>query len=83
MSNKLVWELVDDESKGLGTDITHEIDTWRAKVPGGWLVTVWGKRLGQAAKGPSVRGGTNWGGGVTFVPDPTYGWELSRQGAEP
>jgi len=59
---KLEWNVVDDDwhhqslPKGF---------TYRAKVPGGWLVSVW---AGDAKN-------QRWGGGLTFLPDPTYGWE--------
>lgn len=42
--------------------------TYRASVPGGWLVAVWAgdTQLDHA-----------WGGGLTFVPDPQHQWEIA------
>jgi hypothetical protein len=39
--------------------------TYRAKVPGGWLVSTW---AGDPIK-------QQYGGGVTFLPDKDYAWE--------
>jgi len=50
------WETI--ESSDTSPDITR-----RAKVPGGWLVSVhW----------------EPGGGGLTFVPDPNHTWDLSN-----
>jgi hypothetical protein len=43
--------------------------TWRAQVPGGWLVTVW------AGDDPKTHLHVN-GGGLTFVPDPEHSWQM-------
>ncbi len=60
----LVWKRVqeqwDDPSEPEGF-------TYRARVPGGWLVSVWAGDADEQASG----------GGVAFVPDPTHGWELT------
>ena len=48
---------------GKKTNIMSGFSTWRAKVPGGWLVIV--SRL----SGPS---GVS---GVTFYPDPNHAWD--------
>lgn len=72
---KLRWELVKSAPKGIGNgDPNHDIETWRAEVPGGWLVSVWALRTEADASGPKVLGGANWGGGVTFLPDPDHRW---------
>lgn len=39
--------------------------TYRAKVPGGWLVSIWAGEMKDH----------KWGGGLTFVPDPEHRWE--------
>jgi hypothetical protein len=60
----LHWEM-------LGEEYSHDADpdgfTYRAKVPGGWLVAIW---AGESVKEHK------WGGGLTFVPDPTHAWEV-------
>ena len=62
MARKLEWEEVDNVWK---TNAMPNGYTYRAKVPGGWLVSVWaGDDKTQVH-----------GGGVTFLPDPTHGWE--------
>lgn len=71
MTARLEWELLDDESS---PGVDHDIATWRARVHGGWLVSVWAKRTGQGGGGQPVEGGANWGGGLTFVPDPERCW---------
>jgi len=60
---KLDWEPL-AETYPKGTAGPHGF-TYRAKVPGGWLVATW-------AGTPANQG---MGGGVAFVPDPNYGWE--------
>jgi hypothetical protein len=51
---KIKWEK-------LGTD--HSLNTFRTKVPGGWLITV---RTGAGA----------WSGvGVSFMPDLDHSWD--------
>jgi hypothetical protein len=58
---QLEWKRVDDH---WDDSSKPEGYTYRAKVPGGWLVSVWaGSDKKQA-----------FGGGMTFLPDPTYGW---------
>ena len=56
---------------------TPACSTYRAKVPGGWLVAIWAAP--DAA--PRSSADTNkhtFGGGVAFVPDPTHGWQLEE-----
>lgn len=59
---KLVWqELARDPND------TSDIVTYRARVPGGWLVSVWSATAKPNATGKQIEGGSNWGGGLTFV----------------
>jgi hypothetical protein len=64
----LEWKVVDR------ADDTSDIVTYRAKVPGGWLVSVWGERTDDSGRGAQIPGGSNWGGGLTFLPDPMHVW---------
>jgi hypothetical protein len=59
----LVWELIDDE---WGHPAGPEGYTYRAKVTGGWLVSVWA--------GDEKKHGL--GGGITFMPDPLHEWKV-------
>lgn len=70
-TNELKWVRVKETYGGKDAPMCS---TYRARVPGGWLVSVW------AGRDPS---GTytaidfhTWGGGVTFVSDPEHRWEL-------
>ena len=72
MNNKLAWIRVQEV---YSDKVTPACSTYRAEVPGGWLVAIW------AAPNAGVRGSgdTNkqtFGGGVAFVPDPTHVWNL-------
>jgi hypothetical protein len=71
---KLTWE-------ELARDDDSDIVTWRAKVPGGWLVTVWAARDHANATGAARPGGSNWGGGLTFVPSNIWSVEVAQKGA--
>ncbi len=63
---KLHWEQLDDAWDGPKPDGF----TYRAAVPGGWLVSIWA--------GDSER--QEFGGGLTFLPDPERTWKpLLRQ----
>ena len=58
---RLIWNRIEEEWK---TDAKPGGYTYRAKVPGGWLVSVWaGSEKEQ-----------KWGGGLTFIHDPDYTW---------
>lgn len=59
----LQWELVRSEG-------ATELRTMRAKVSGGWLVTVENR----------LRGAIN-GMGVTFYPDPNHEWKADSDEA--
>jgi len=59
----LVWEELDSKQKDAKGKIVSDgltMKTWRAKIPGGWLVR-WA--FGVNAAGP------------TFVPDPQHLWD--------
>ena len=76
MHRKLKWERLGVDDTG---DIKDEwMETYRAAVPGGWLVTVWADV--EVKTGPVPPGW--WGGGVTFVPDPEHAW-VADTWAEP
>jgi hypothetical protein len=67
---KLKWELLASDNDN------SDIVTWRAEVPGGWLVSVWpAKATPEGTVGPSYSGGTNLGGGLTFLPDNEHRWK--------
>jgi hypothetical protein len=65
LPNHLEWQLV-QETWTPGATIPQAY-TYRAKVPGGWLVSIWAGENDDHGLG----------GGLTFVPDPTWGWELA------
>lgn len=48
---------------------TPQAYTYRAKVPGGWLVTIWAGEHEANDDQPL-------GGGLTFVPDPDWTWSV-------
>lgn len=58
------WEKIADETTD--PNAKHH-ETYRAAVPGGWLVAVWT----WDKKPPPA---DIWGGGLTFVPDPSHAW---------
>ncbi len=66
LASHLEWKLVEET---YDPDKPPKGYTYRAKVPGGWLVAVW------AGKDESH----GLGGGLTFVPDPTHGWSLTSR----
>lgn len=62
MAKKLVWKRIEDRWNGPPPNGY----TYRAKVPGGWLVSVW---AGEKNHQPV-------GAGVTFLPDPDHLWDV-------
>lgn len=68
MFKRLRWEQVLEEG-----ETGH--CTYRAAVPGGWLVAVWALDFDKNEV-------TDWGGGLTFVPDPTHAWVIDDSEAE-
>jgi hypothetical protein len=49
--------------------------TYRAAVPGGWLVCVYDREEKTSRRLDSVGHGIGVGTGVTFVPDPRHEWK--------
>jgi len=71
---KIEWKQLDPANDG------SDIVTWRARVPGGWLVSVWAAASRANAAGAHVPGGSNWGGGVTFLPEEEgEPWEVDER----
>lgn len=66
----LKWEEV-PESKHDAMPAGHM--TFRARVPGGWLVSVW---AGDDKENAGTVG--KWGGGVAFVIDPQHAWTIDE-----
>jgi hypothetical protein len=64
MTASLAWKRL-TESYETGVGGPHGF-TYRAEVPGGWLVATWA--------GTAKRHG--YGGGLTFVPDPDHEWTV-------
>lgn len=63
MNAQLEWQLIEETYT---PDLPPKGFTYRAKVPGGWLVAVWaGKTQNHGL-----------GGGVTFVPDEGHAWQV-------
>ncbi len=67
LSKQLQWEPVDETWSGM----THPpaIPTFRAKVPGGWLVCVSVPYAGIH-------------GGAVFLPDPEHKWPVATRSLE-
>jgi hypothetical protein len=63
----LDWKLV--EQTWMPGSTTPQAYTYRAKVPGGWLVTIW-------ASEEADNDGQRYGGGLTFLPDPKHAWNV-------
>ena len=63
----LDWKLV--EQTWLPHSTSPQAYTYRAKVLGGWLVTIW---AGERVDNDDQR----FGGGLTFVPDPRHRWKV-------
>lgn len=64
MPEKLDWRLIKESYSN--SSAKPQGYTYRARVPGGWLVSVW---AGEDKK-------HGWGGGLTFVPDPGWTWDV-------
>lgn len=64
---KLEWELLDENYSPAGT--RPDGFTYRATVPGGWLVAVWAGKWEEH----------QFGGGLTFIPDPAHGWSIGKR----
>jgi len=57
------WEYLGKESLPPGAVFPKTVETWRAKVPGGWLVLT---------TMPTSDGTVQ---STTFYPDPEHGWD--------
>lgn len=80
MANQLEWTRV-QEVYGDKTKVdTPTCSTYRAEVPGGWLVAIWSA---PAATPKNVDTNKHtFAGGLTFVPDPTHAWKLDPHATE-
>lgn len=67
MFDELAWKSVPETYSGQREE---SFATYRAAVPGGWLVAVWA----------TEKGNRKWGGGLTFVPDPEHRWTVACSG---
>jgi hypothetical protein len=71
---KLRWEQLARDNDN------SDIVTWRAKVPGGWLISVWAAKAEADGGGKTpMPGGSNWGGGLTFMAAAEWDVELARK----
>lgn len=57
------WEYLGKESLPPGTVFPKTVETWRAKVPGGWLVLT------------TMDIGSDSTHSTTFFPDPAHEWD--------
>jgi hypothetical protein len=73
MANQLEWKRI-KEVYGDKKEDTPTCSTYRAQVPGGWLVSVWAAP--NTARGNAETNKHTFAGSVAFVPDPTHGWTL-------
>lgn len=73
-----IWDAVAVATRNLHWELLQETYsaasrpdgfTYRAKVPGGWLVAVWA----------GTDNDQGLGGGLTFLPDPTHGWDVATR----
>jgi hypothetical protein len=53
----------------------EDADTYRAEVPGGWLICVHETKEETSRTQQAIRRGIGIGAGVTFVPDPKHEWK--------
>lgn len=60
----LNWENLGKEALPPGGIMPWTVETWRSRVPGGWLVL-------------TIKDGGNQAStlGVTFMPDPAHAWD--------
>jgi hypothetical protein len=73
MANQLEWKRMTEVYDGKNVPTCS---TYRAKVPGGWLIAIWaGPTTDKKNENTNMQ---TFGGGVTFVPDPPGGggWAL-------
>lgn len=72
MTNQLEWTRVQEVYAKADTPACS---TYRAKVPGGWLVAIWAAPNANASTSTDTNKHT-FAGGVAFVPDPQHTWLL-------
>lgn len=72
-NNELEWKRV-KEVYGDPKQDAPTCSTYRAKVPGGWLVAIWAAPTTSRQNEDTNK--QTFAGGLTFVPDPTHGWTL-------
>ena len=73
MTTKLEWTRIQET---YGDKEWPACSTYRARVPGGWLVTIWAAPKPRAQDAADTATQT-FAGGITFVPDPAHAWELA------
>jgi hypothetical protein len=72
---KVYWKEIEHNWRwGSGETTIPAFSLLRAKVPGGWLVTIQGAQV-QTQKWGEVINHYEAPGGITFIPDPNYLWE--------
>lgn len=79
--SRLVWEELERhtvQSEGGPMQVHRSYVLRRAKVPGGWLVqyTDVEHLLRSASIISEFPAAVGVGGGITYVPDPTYAWTV-------
>ncbi len=67
MDTNIEWEYLGQQSLPPGTVFPQQVETWRAKVPGGWLVLIIEKQSSNSLS-------------TTFYPDPQHEWSGSTLG---
>lgn len=73
MTNQLEWKRIKEVYGGKKED-APTCSTYRAQVPGGWLVAIWAAPTATQRNVDTSK--HTFAGGVTFVPDPTHAWAL-------
>lgn len=63
MDNALDWEYLGKHDLPPGAVLPWQIQTWRSRVPGGWLIMV----LKESGRGDTL--------GLTFYPDEEHVWD--------
>ena len=73
MTSRLEWVRIDETYDG---ERVPGRSTYRAKVPGGWLLSVWTTAPQEPAEVGLEPGISLRAGGMTFVHDPMHSWVL-------
>lgn len=61
------WEYPGEKALPPGKFSPLTVETWRAQVPGGWIILT----VMPTTDGPAT--------GTTFYPDPQHEWEVTAQ----